>query len=105
MKGGKMTTDKMLKDNNFVKCHDCAYFFVTHRAQKPYGCKAYGFISKYIPSLVVFQTSGIKCAYKKIKTIEYGEYGQKLSKKVTKYTKSGEVKKQRTKKYSQKRWE
>ena len=42
---------------------------------------------------------------KKHKEIVYGEHGQKLSKTVTKYTKSGKVKKQRTKKYSQKRWE
>jgi len=42
---------------------------------------------------------------KKHKEIVYGEYGQKMSKTVTKYTKGGKVKKQRTKKYSQKRWE
>ena len=41
--------------------------FCNTPCKKPYGCKAYGFISKYIPSLVVFQTSGIKCAYKKLK--------------------------------------
>jgi len=42
---------------------------------------------------------------KKHKEIVYGEYGQKISKKVTKYTKDGKVKKQRNKKYSQKRWQ
>ena len=53
------------KSKNFVKCHGCEYFFITYRPNRPYGCKAYGFISKNIPSMVVFQTSGIKCAYKK----------------------------------------
>ena len=63
----------MKKNKNFVKCHGCKYFFITYRPHKPYGCKAYGFISKNIPSLVVFQTSGIKCAYKKLKTIYNGK--------------------------------
>ncbi|MDC3024445.1 hypothetical protein OA264_03130 [Alphaproteobacteria bacterium] len=62
----------MKKNKNFVKCHDCEFFFITYRKNRPYGCKAYGFITKIIPSLVVFQSSGIKCAYKKIKTIYNG---------------------------------
>ena len=52
---------------NSIKCHGCYFFYITYKKTRPYGCKAYGFISKYIPSLVVFQTSGIKCAYKKLK--------------------------------------
>ena len=42
---------------------------------------------------------------KKDKTIKYGPYGQRLSVDVTKYTKSGDVKSTRSKKYSQKRWQ
>ena len=42
---------------------------------------------------------------KKDKTIKYGEHGQRLSVNVTKYTKSGDVKSTRSKKYSQKRWQ
>ena len=42
---------------------------------------------------------------KKHKEIVYGEHGQKMSKIVTKYTKGGDVKSTRTKKFSQKRWE
>ena len=41
---------------------------------------------------------------KKRKTIKYGEHGQRLSVDVIKYTKSGDVKSTRSKKYSQKRW-
>ena len=52
--------------NNVLKCHGCRYFYVTYKQSKPYGCKAYGFISKILPSKVVFDTSGIKCAYKKV---------------------------------------
>ena len=47
-------------------CYGCKYFFVTYKKSKPYGCKAYGFISKKNPTQVVFQSSGIKCAYKKV---------------------------------------
>ena len=50
---------------DFIKCHGCIFFYVTYKQQKPYGCKAYGFISKNLPSKVVLNTSGIKCAYKK----------------------------------------
>ena len=56
----------MKKSKNFVKCHGCEHFFITYRPNKPYGCKAYGFISKNIPSLVVFRSSGIICAYKRL---------------------------------------
>ena len=57
----------MKENKKLTKCHGCKYFFITYRPHKPYGCKVYGFISKNIPSLVVFQASGIKCAYKKLK--------------------------------------
>ena len=42
---------------------------------------------------------------KKHKTIKYGEYGQRLSVDVTKYTKSGDVKSTKSKTYNQKRWQ
>ena len=50
---------------NNLKCYGCSYFYVTYKQSKPYGCKAYGFISRILPSIVVFESSGIKCAYKK----------------------------------------
>ncbi len=51
--------------NEFIKCHGCKYFYITYKPSKPYGCKVYGFISKTLPSKIVFDSSGIKCAYKK----------------------------------------
>ncbi len=56
----------MKVNKNFVKCHGCKNFYITYKKQRPYGCKAYGFISKNIPSMVVFKSSGIKCAYKNL---------------------------------------
>jgi hypothetical protein len=50
--------------NNLIKCHGCKHFYITYKQSKPYGCRVYGFISKILPSKVVFDTSGIKCAYK-----------------------------------------
>ena len=51
--------------NNSIKCHGCYFFYITYKQSKPYGCKAYGFISKILPAKVVFDSSGKKCAYKK----------------------------------------
>ena len=51
-----------------INCRKCKYFFVTWEAKKPYGCKAYGFKSALIPSLVVFQSSGSNCTMFKLKT-------------------------------------
>ena len=48
-----------------TKCYGCKNFYITYKQSKPYGCRAYGFISKFLPSKVVFDSSGIKCAYKK----------------------------------------
>jgi hypothetical protein len=45
-----------------INCRRCKYFFVTWQQDKPYGCKAYGFKSKLIPSMVVFQSSGMQCS-------------------------------------------
>ena len=56
-------------DNKKVTCHGCKYFFITHRKQRPWGCKKFGFISKFIPSLEVFSTTGMECAYRKDKNL------------------------------------
>ncbi len=47
-----------------VLCHGCTYFFVTYKMRRPWGCKKFGFISKTLPSLEVFMTTGTECAYK-----------------------------------------
>ena len=44
-----------------INCRTCKYYFVTWIAKQPHGCKAYGFKSAQIPSLVVFQSSGSGC--------------------------------------------
>ena len=50
-----------------INCRRCEYYFVTWEKNKPHGCKAYGFKSQQIPSLVVFQSSGTDCSLFKMK--------------------------------------
>jgi len=50
-----------------INCRRCIHYFVTWQAGKPHGCKAYGFKSENIPSMVVFQSSGSACSLFKLK--------------------------------------
>ena len=54
------------KTNNkkLLVCNGCRYFYVTYKKQRPWGCKKFGFISKYLPAHEVFSTTGIECAYR-----------------------------------------
>ena len=52
-------------------CFGCQNFYITHRAHRPYGCRAFGFISKNLPYLEVFSSSGMQCAYKKNKKSKF----------------------------------
>jgi len=42
-------------------CIKCMYYYVTWKPQQPHGCKYFGFISKTIPSMVVFKNSNEHC--------------------------------------------
>ncbi|RUM64552.1 MAG: uracil-DNA glycosylase [Sulfurimonas sp.] len=44
-----------------INCRRCQYYFVTWEPKRPHGCNSYGFKSHIIPSMVVFQSSGIAC--------------------------------------------
>lgn len=44
-----------------VNCRRCRYFFVTWEPSRPFGCRFFGFKSKEIPSMAVFQSSGYPC--------------------------------------------
>ncbi|MBT5935309.1 MAG: uracil-DNA glycosylase [Sulfurimonas sp.] len=45
-----------------LNCRKCEHYYVTWEKTKPHGCKAYGFKSSQIPSMVVFQSSGVECS-------------------------------------------
>ena len=55
---------KNITSNKKVTCNKCVYFYITFKKERPWGCKKFGFISKFIPSVEVFNTTGIECAYK-----------------------------------------
>jgi len=45
-----------------INCRKCEYYFVTWEPKQPHGCRAYGFKSPQIPSMVVLKSSGSDCA-------------------------------------------
>ncbi len=44
-----------------VNCYKCKYFYITWDKNFPYGCKAFGFKSRLIPSIEVKKASGKEC--------------------------------------------
>lgn len=44
-----------------VNCHACVFFQITWDKARPYACKAHGFKSAQLPSMVVFANSGQHC--------------------------------------------
>ena len=42
-------------------CRNCISFEITWDFRFPYGCKAMGFKTRKVPSLEVFESSGIQC--------------------------------------------
>nr|NJM03170.1 uracil-DNA glycosylase [Desulfobacula sp.] len=48
-------------------CFKCQFFYITWDPQHPNGCRAMGFKTKSLPSVVVFQSSGKPCAFYKEK--------------------------------------
>ncbi|MBB5324058.1 hypothetical protein HNQ34_001150 [Anoxybacillus tepidamans] len=44
-----------------VNCYRCQHFYVTWDRQFPRGCRAFGFKSAALPSVVVKQSSGAPC--------------------------------------------
>lgn len=42
-------------------CMNCRHYFVTWDPVAPHGCRAMGFKGVQIPSLTVYQSSGLDC--------------------------------------------
>ncbi|MEE8585276.1 MAG: uracil-DNA glycosylase [Acidobacteriota bacterium] len=42
-------------------CMSCKHYFVTWDPSAPHGCRAMGFKGAQIPSVVVYQSSGMEC--------------------------------------------
>tara|TARA_Y100001968_G_C19336562_1_gene707208 strand:- start:969 stop:1256 length:288 start_codon:yes stop_codon:yes gene_type:complete len=50
------------KEMNDVNCSKCLHFYVTYKPRFPYGCKAFGIISRKNPYLEIRSISGTNCA-------------------------------------------
>lgn len=44
-----------------IECFKCKYFHITWDSKQPRGCKAYGFKTAKLPSIIVKETSGQDC--------------------------------------------
>ena len=44
-----------------INCRNCKFYYITWDANMPHGCKAFGFKTRQIPSVVVYQSSGQAC--------------------------------------------
>lgn len=44
-----------------INCLKCKHFYVTWDPKNPRGCRLYGFKTKLMPSLLVFQSTGAPC--------------------------------------------
>jgi hypothetical protein len=49
------------RDKPRIECRSCVHHYVTWEPAFPHGCRALGFKSKVLPSLAVFQSSGLEC--------------------------------------------
>ena len=48
-------------ENNKINCRNCMHFYITWDTRFPYGCKSFGFKTKSMPSISVYQSSGKDC--------------------------------------------
>lgn len=44
-----------------VNCRKCVHYYITWDEKFPYGCRAYEFKTNTLPSVKVFQSSGLPC--------------------------------------------
>ena len=54
----------MSKTSKFqITCHGCQHFFITHDRRRPWGCRNFGFKGKNLPAQIVYEATGMQCAY------------------------------------------
>lgn len=66
-----------------INCFRCEYFFTTWNPQFPRGCRAYGFKTREMPSILVKKTTGTECLQYKPKApaSKYGNQSKGFSAK------------------------
>ncbi len=51
----------MATEKSKIDCFSCRHFYVTWDERHPKGCRAMGFKSRELPSIVVYKSSGMDC--------------------------------------------
>jgi len=49
------------REDKEINCLSCSHFYVTHDVSFPYGCRAAGFKSRFMPSREMYAHSGMDC--------------------------------------------
>jgi len=44
-----------------INCFACRHFFITYTPRFPYGCRAVGFKSRFLPAQEMYRNSGLLC--------------------------------------------
>jgi len=44
-----------------IDCFACRHFLITHNPGFPYGCRAAGFKSRFLPTQEMYRNSGLPC--------------------------------------------
>ena len=62
----------------YSNCNNCSHFYITYNSKFPYGCRAFGVISKKSPYLEIKKISGTDCALfsKKRKSVKIFNKGR-----------------------------
>lgn len=50
-----------MKDSKRINCTKCEFYYITWDKNKSRGCRAFGFKSNIMPSIIVYKSSGKKC--------------------------------------------
>jgi hypothetical protein len=51
------------KQETEINCFSCRHFYITYDPQFPYGCRAVGFKSRWMPAKGVYESSGMDCQF------------------------------------------
>jgi len=51
-----------------TSCQGCRHFSITHNAARPYGCKAFGLMSRQHPARDIMNNSGEACRMRSMST-------------------------------------
>ena len=60
---GSDGSDGIKRESSLTRtsCNSCRYFYITWNNKRPYGCRAMGFMSTRLPSVVVLEIEGRDC--------------------------------------------